>query len=477
MHYSIITTHDGAKDTLLKISPTKNNISSGTRTHLCVLIDVSGSMALTLPILKERLVNEFIPSLPDNVALVIITFSGSATILCDFDGMNNINRIEAQKRIKCLAVGGATNIEDALKTALEVKKQYMLYNDYLLLLTDGEPTNGNRDFGDLASMTHAYSTVDLMLFTQNASAKFGEQVKEAGGNVSFVQEVNDLTERFVTKALQFAGGFRNLTVRVTDAQQEVDFKTSSTDLAKEAFFLVHNMQVTKLSIRIIEEGSEVIFEGVPVHKLSFNLDDGELKDFRMQCKVQRCRNRLKQVVNRMVGFKEAQVATGVGSEHIELDDELANFTWIELEDVEKEIKQLTMDDEPTYRSLAQALNTAKQYANAMTSEKKEEEVEPEPIKKQLPPMPVAQQEDIEGYEDEPGAKRGYRSLCAPTPIYTSKFAALCAEKEKELTAVKAENMAAHAKWHEKNAAALQRNAAIKQAKAVKSHLMVTMSRM
>ena len=88
MPYNVIATHDDAsKDTLFKISPTMGNIPSGTPTHLCVLIDVSGSMSTTLPKLKEKLMNEFIPSLPNNIALVIITFSHAAKILCNFDSI------------------------------------------------------------------------------------------------------------------------------------------------------------------------------------------------------------------------------------------------------------------------------------------------------------------------------------------------------------------------------------------------------
>ena len=143
-------------------------------------------------------------------------------------------------------------------------------------------------------------------------------------------------------------------------------------------------------------------------------------------------------------------------------------------------------EDPTYRSLAELLDIATQCTNAMTPEEKEEEVEPPPVDKPLPPMPIPRQEDIVEYSDEPAAKRqegGYRSLCCvmPTPIYTPEFDAICAEKAKEIAAVSEENMAAHAKWREKNATVLKRNATKKEANACKktnkAHIMVSIPRM
>ena len=73
------------------------------------------------------------------------------------------------------------------------------------------------------------------------------------------------------------------------------------------------------------------------------------------------------------------------------------------------------------------------------------------------------------------------SFIMSTPIYTPEFNALCAEKAKEVAAVSEENMAAHAKWREKNATVLKRNATIKEANACRNaskvHIMVSIDRM
>jgi uncharacterized protein YegL len=199
--YDIVATHDPQspdKDTLLKISQ-RGELASKQKTVVYMLIDVSGSMEHTLDKLTKRLA-ALIPNLPNNVALVVITFSDKAKILCNFKSMNDVNRAQAQRDILWLNACGGTNIEDALNVATEVKQQhymYMEYKDYLLLLTDGVPTVGNykmhpctmkwdneNDAKNLASKTVAFSTVDLMLFTEMSSAELGEQVRLAGGNVT-----------------------------------------------------------------------------------------------------------------------------------------------------------------------------------------------------------------------------------------------------------------------------------------------------
>jgi uncharacterized protein YegL len=323
--YDILATHDPQspdKDTLLKISQT-GELASEQKTVVYMLIDVSRSMEHTLDKLTKRLA-ALIPNLPNNVALVVITFSDRAKILCNFKSMNDVNRAQAQRDILWLNACGGTNIEDALNVATEVKQQhYMEYKDYLLLLTDGVPTVGNYkmhpctmkwdnedDPKNLASKTVAFSTVDLMLFTEMSSAELGEQVRRAGGNVSFVRQADTAVEMFVTKGLQFSHGLRKLTLRVTDGQKEVKFKTSSAELSTKAFFLVHGMTTTLYCI-LLEDGVEVISDSVPTVRLLSDVTHGERMEFDMQRRVQQCRNRLIAVNNTIFDAKDAQVASGI----------------------------------------------------------------------------------------------------------------------------------------------------------------------
>ena len=120
--YDIVATHDPQspdKDTLLKISQ-RGELASKQKTVVYMLIDVSGSMEHTLDKLTKRLA-ALIANLPNNVALVVITFSDKAKILCNFKSMNDVNRAQAQRDILWLNACGGTNIEDALNVATEVE--------------------------------------------------------------------------------------------------------------------------------------------------------------------------------------------------------------------------------------------------------------------------------------------------------------------------------------------------------------------
>lgn len=535
MLYDMVATHDAQspdKDTLLTISQ-KGEFASGQKTVVYMLIDVSGSMEGTLDQLKKRLA-ALIPNLPDNVALVVIVFSDKARILCSFESMNDVNRAHVQRQILWLSACGGTNIEDALNVAtMEKQRHYMHHKDYLLLLTDGVPTVGkykmnpftmkwdhDDDPKNLASKTAAFSTVDLMLFTEMSSAELGEQVRRAGGEVSFVRQADAAVEMFVTKGLQFGQGLRKLTLRVTDGQKEFNFNTTSAELRTEAQFLLQGMTTT-LYCAILQNGVEVIWDSAPAVRLLSDaaMTNAQRMEFDMQRRVQKCRNRLIAVNNTMFDWKEAQVAAGVPLKNLQFSDASASQTLAEVAAIEQHLKNIKVTtngddaasaaaattfsckqeggcptttispDAPLYRSLAavsELYDNTRQKVHAMSPAQEEQQVADRPKPKSKPPLPVPNPEKdiLRHSDDEPGSKRqddgiGYRSLCAsePTPVYTRDFEALCAATAQERALIDAENMAADEKWRQENASVLEWNDAIKQAKAVKEHIMCSISQM
>jgi Ca-activated chloride channel family protein len=123
------------------------------RVSLAVVIDVSGSMAGRKMEQAKRAARSLVQQLSDDDELALVAFSSSARRL-ELERMTPYGRRQADAFIERLGPEGSTNISEGLAQGEEALR-YAGGVRRLVLVSDGQPTTGITDRGQLTQLTAA----------------------------------------------------------------------------------------------------------------------------------------------------------------------------------------------------------------------------------------------------------------------------------------------------------------------------------
>lgn len=176
---------------------------SGTRTplNLCLVIDRSGSMeGLPLDYVKNAC-QYVVDMLSPQDTLSIVTFEEMVDVLMPPQRVTNKQAIK--DGIMRLQAGNTTNLSDGLSLALS---QLSMANESgratrMVVFTDGEPTAGIKDFGQLVQIAADVKARGVSATFLGFGSEYNEELlasmsKKAGGNYYYIQRPELIPEIF-----------------------------------------------------------------------------------------------------------------------------------------------------------------------------------------------------------------------------------------------------------------------------------------
>ena len=123
-------------------------------THMIVVCDCSGSMAEQSRLVNVKLsLNHMIPYMNESSNFSLVAFSGDATVKCSAVPMNVEGKRLVEHKIETLRASGGTNLSAGLLMAHDlIATTPPTHTINILVLTDGEVTDGITEIPDLVNM-------------------------------------------------------------------------------------------------------------------------------------------------------------------------------------------------------------------------------------------------------------------------------------------------------------------------------------
>jgi hypothetical protein len=485
-----------------------------------LVLDVSPSMDdnNTLEKLKIKLINDWVPSLPndENINIVFITFAADAQILFEGNVGSNSNKVELINKIRNISSRSATNIQAGLELSNNVHARYASTHEVSrIVLTDGEPNTGeyckinsyppvydivngarrrrmvwkDKDaVFNLGALTAALRT-HVYLFTEASSADFAAAVIKSNENntASFHKTAEDLGEQLVVEATKFAKGDRQLNVRIFDNDKRCNYIVRDSELAYDGLvtgrsFLVHDIGSSPLPFEqqtgeknlaefyiSISCGGDPVTEFRPKLIVDTELSDFDKQKYKIDAAIQTAFNMQKQINNSIVDKTKEILSSdetiALSDIKVNEDDEWIQVTGGEINTFDECIKAISdmgVDDSaPVYRSLSAKQEELKRVYRSITPNVQLHSLTTKPIADDFVIFPTPGHEDIlttnKAAKHEVG-ETAYRSLgCDDDTVYTDEFHLKLESVQKQNVEIATRNNLMMKEWDETNAAAIVAN--------------------
>ena len=168
--------------------------------NIIFVLDKSGSMNGPKFAQAKQALEFILERLEDRDSFGLIDYNAKASAWKpELEQMNQGNRDSARAYVKNLRSGGATNIEEALTTAFTLLAGDPESPNYLIFLTDGQPTAGQTDEMQLAATAKSLGRgVRLFAFGVgfDVNARLLDRLSgQAGGSSVFVKPDENLEEK------------------------------------------------------------------------------------------------------------------------------------------------------------------------------------------------------------------------------------------------------------------------------------------
>ena len=171
--------------------------------NICLVIDRSGSMEGEPLEYVKRACDYVVDMLEPNDILSIVTFEEQVDVL--MPARRVVNKALVKEHIHRIEVGNTTNLYDGLMAGCmqiaSVLPQAPGYVHRVLLLTDGEPTAGLRDFNSIVQQVSEQKTRGISITALGFGTEYNEELmagiaRRSGGNYYYIQRPDLIPEVF-----------------------------------------------------------------------------------------------------------------------------------------------------------------------------------------------------------------------------------------------------------------------------------------
>ncbi len=171
--------------------------------NICLCIDRSGSMEGEPLEYVKRACDYVVDMLEPNDILSIVTFEEQVDVL--MPARRVVNKALVKEHIHRLEVGNTTNLYDGMMAACmqinSVIQQTPGYVNRVLLLTDGEPTAGLKDFNSIVQQVGEQKQRGISITALGFGSEYNEELmagiaRRSGGNYYYIQRPDLLPEVF-----------------------------------------------------------------------------------------------------------------------------------------------------------------------------------------------------------------------------------------------------------------------------------------
>lgn len=171
--------------------------------NVCLVIDRSGSMEGEPIEYVKRACEYVVDMLEPNDILSIVTFEEQVDVL--MPARRVVNKALVKEHIRRIEVGNTTNLYDGLMAGCmqisAVQAQTPGYVNRVLLLTDGEPTAGLKDFNSIMQQVSQQKSQGISITALGFGGEYNEELmagiaRRSGGNYYYIQRPDLLPEVF-----------------------------------------------------------------------------------------------------------------------------------------------------------------------------------------------------------------------------------------------------------------------------------------
>ena len=186
---------------LVTIRSTDAAVGGRMPLNLCLILDRSGSMEGEPLDYAKRACAYVVDLLQPNDVLSIVTFEEQVEIV--MPARRVVNRELVKQHIYRIEPGNTTNLYDGIAAGCSQIASVSAggYVNRALLLTDGEPTAGNKDFGSIVSQVEEQKSRGITVTALGFGSEYNEELlagiaRRSGGNYYYITRPDLIPEIF-----------------------------------------------------------------------------------------------------------------------------------------------------------------------------------------------------------------------------------------------------------------------------------------
>ncbi len=193
----------GRDNALIVLKASGQQLGRRAPINVCLCIDRSGSMEGPPLEYAKRACEYVVDMLEPNDILSIVTFEEQVDVL--MPARRVVNKALVKEHIRRLEVGNTTNLYDGLIAACmqiqSVLQQTPGYVNRVLLLTDGEPTVGLKDYTSIVQQVAEQKQKGISITALGFGQEYNEELmagiaRRSGGNYYYIARPDLLPEVF-----------------------------------------------------------------------------------------------------------------------------------------------------------------------------------------------------------------------------------------------------------------------------------------
>jgi Ca-activated chloride channel family protein len=194
---------ESSREHALVLLKAQSGVEQRSPINICLCIDRSGSMEGEPMEYVKRACDHVVDMLGPNDILSIVTFEEQVDVL--MPARRVVNKPLVKEHIHRLDVGNTTNLYDGLVASCmqiaSVMPQTPGYVHRVLLLTDGEPTAGLKDFSSIVQQVSEQKQRGISITALGFGSDYNEELmagiaRRSGGNYYYIQRPDLLPEVF-----------------------------------------------------------------------------------------------------------------------------------------------------------------------------------------------------------------------------------------------------------------------------------------
>lgn len=193
----------GRDHALIVVKASGQQLGRRAPINVCLVIDRSGSMEGEPLEYVKRACEYVVDMLEPNDILSIVTFEEQVDVL--MPARRIVNKGLVKEHIRRMEVGNTTNLYDGLVAGCmqiqSVMAQTPGYVNRVLLLTDGEPTAGLKDFNSIVQAVGQQKAQGISITALGFGSEYNEELmagiaRRSGGNYYYIQRPDLIPEVF-----------------------------------------------------------------------------------------------------------------------------------------------------------------------------------------------------------------------------------------------------------------------------------------